>query len=375
MHSILERELCAGEAQHHMNQRSFILNKEYHLIERLLVLREGRSMILCEDTAGSRYLCSEDTWKSGAPEECIPAPKVTTDSSAHDKISLFLSLFRGREDVYAKRYFNTKTEKSGYVPACQNEWLIGVCDKRSYKCPVCPNRAFRSLTEDIVKTHLLGRDNLCRDVVGIYPMLEGDQTYLLAADFDEQDWQLDVAAFRETCLDYGLTPAVERSRSGQGAHVWFFFSESIPAANARRLGSGLLTRTMECRHELAFKSYDRLFPSQDTVPKGGFGNLIALPFQGQAQKNGNSLFVDERFLPYTDQWAFISTLPKITPEQLDECLSGLCTDGETGILTEDTQQPTWPTHRRRDRLTHDDFPIQARLMKRHRGYCYYAILI
>ena len=132
----------------------------------------------------------------------------------------------------------------------------------------------------------MGRDPWCRDVVAIYPMLEDNTTWLLAADFDEENWQADVSAFCQCCEELGLVPAVERSRSGSGAHVWFFFSRPVPAAEARRLGSGLITRAMSRRHELSFSSYDRLFPSQDMVPKGGFGNLIALPFQGQAQKMG-----------------------------------------------------------------------------------------
>lgn len=185
----------------------------------------------------------------------------------------------------------------------------------------------------------------------------------MAADFDEENWQADVTAFCRCCQDAGLIPAVERSRSGNGAHVWFFFSQPVSAADARRLGSGLLTQTMACRHELSFSSYDRLFPSQDTVPKGGFGNLIALPFQGQAQKNGNSLFVDAQFVPYEDQWAFLSSLPKITPEQLDACLQQLCRSGDMGELADGTEETQVPWRRRRShrKLTRSDFPLQAKL--------------
>ena len=158
----------------------------------------------------------------------------------------------------------------------------------------------------------------------------------------------------------GLAPSLERSRSGNGAHVWFFFSEPVSAANARRLGTSLLTRTMAHRHELSFSSYDRLFPSQDIVPKGGFGNLIALPFQGQAQKNGNSLFVDDSFVPYPDQWAFLSSLPKVTPEQLEECLKKLCRNGDMGELADTTEKQV-PGQRKqtRQKLTRGDFPIQV----------------
>ena len=266
-----------------MDQKAFFGEQEYHLIDQLPALGEDKTWILCSDNAGNRYVCPEELWlKSALPAERF-AP-VHTDSSSQEKIEFFLSIFHGRTDIYAKRYYSQKTGKSGYTPVCGNEWVPEFCDKKAHKCPDCPNRQFQPLTADIIKAHLIGRDPYCRDVAAIYPMLENDTTWLLAADFDEASWQADVAAFRKTCGEFGLIPAVERSRSGNGAHVWFFFTEPVPAADARKLGSGLLTRTMARRHELSFASYDRLFPAQDTLPKGGFGNLIALPFQGQAQK-------------------------------------------------------------------------------------------
>lgn len=297
-----------------MNRKAIINGLEYTLLEILPSLDGGQPLILCEDGNGKRAVCSEPLWCSWALKDAHTAP-VHAHSSAQEKIELFLSVFKGREDVYARRYHSTKTGKSGYTPVCKNEWVNGLCDKKKHKCPECPNREFKPLTAEVVKAHLIGRDPLCRDVVAIYPMLEDNTTWLLAADFDEENWQLDVAAFCKCCKDMGLVPAVERSRSGNGAHVWFFFSEPVAAVDARRLGTSLLTRTMAHRHELSFSSYDRLFPSQDTVSKGGFGNLIALPFQGQAQKDGNSLFVDDSFVPYLDQWAFLSSLPKIDKVQ------------------------------------------------------------
>ena len=344
-----------------MDKVSRIDGREYTLIEQLPALVGDVGYVICEDAEGKRFVCPEDLWLENVPQTELAAP-VCTHSSTQEKIECFFSMFRGREGLYARRYYSTKTGKSGYTPVCKNEWAQGLCDKRKYKCADCPNRAFVPLSFEAVKTHLRGNDPLCRDVAAIYPMREDNTTWLLAADFDEANWQADVAAFRKCCTALGLTPAVERSRSGNGAHVWFFFSEPVSTADARRLGSGLLTRTMACRHELSFASYDRLFPAQDTVPKGGFGNLIALPFQGQAQKEGNTLFVDEQFVPYPDQWAFLSTLPKVTPEQLAGLLTMLCHDSDVGALAETEEKPVpWQRKRVRRQLGRSDFPLQVPL--------------
>lgn len=344
-----------------MNRKAVVENCDYHLLETVPSLTGQGQFVLCEDGDGNKFVCPEELWLSHAPQPEALAP-VHAGSTSQEKIDFFLSLFRGRDNLYAKRYYNLKTGKSGYVPACQNEWLPGICDKKAHRCPECPNRAFKSLTAKTIRAHLMGKDEFCRDVVGIYPMLEDDRAWLLAVDFDEKNWQEDVSAFREACISYGVVPAVERSRSGNGVHVWFFFSEPVAAADARRFGSGLLTQAMARRHELRFRSYDRLFPSQDTVPKGGFGNLIALPFQGQAQHKGNTLFVDDQFVPYADQWAFLSTLHKITPEELAEYLTQLCVGGDMGVMLESTEQKFWPSKRRPKELARKDFPVQARLM-------------
>lgn len=344
-----------------MNQNAVIENRDYHLLETLPSLTGQGHFVLCEDSNGNKFVCPKDLWFRHAPQPETLAP-VHAGSVSREKIDFFLSLFRGRNNLYAKRYYNLKTGKSGYVPACQNEWLPGICDKKKHRCPECPNRAFKPLSAQTVRAHLMGKDEFCRDVVGIYPMLEDDRTWLLAVDFDEDTWQEDVSAFRETCISCGVMAAVERSRSGNGAHVWFFFSEPAAAADARKFGSGLLTQAMARRHELRFQSYDRLFPSQDTVPKGGFGNLIALPFQGRAQQEGNTLFVDEQFIPYTDQWAFLSTLHKITPEELTEHLTRLCAGGDVGVMLEAAEQKPWPSKRRPKGLAREDFPVQARSM-------------
>ena len=247
-----------------MKQKSRINGTEYTFLESLPVLGKESLLILCADNCGNRALCPEELWHNG--EVCENQVfSINTHSSAQQKIEFFLSLFRGRENVYARRYFSVKTGKSGYTPVCKNEWQHGLCDKKEYRCSNCPNREFLPLAAETVKAHLMGRDPLCRDVIAIYPMLEDNTTYLLAADFDEASWQADVSAFCKCCNEYGLTPAVERSRSGNGAHVWFFFSELVPAADARRMGSSLLTKTMARRHELSFSSYDRLFHTHEAT--------------------------------------------------------------------------------------------------------------
>jgi hypothetical protein len=141
----------------------------------------------------------------------------------------------------------------------------------------------------------------------------------LAVDFDESSWTEDVSAFADTCRRVGLPATVERSRSGNGAHVWFFFSSPVPATTARKMGCYLITETMSRRHQLSMESYDRLFPSQDTMPRGDFGNLIALPLQHEPRQRGNSMFLDEQLRPYPDehQWAHLASVPRIDPANVE----------------------------------------------------------
>ncbi len=234
---------------------------------------------------------------------------VTQLSSPEAKVALFRSLFRGRDDVYPRRFESRRTGKSGYAPACANEWVHGICEKPRVKCAECPNRRFISLSERVIRWHLSGHDDAGQPfVAGVYPMLLDETCFFLAIDFDKQHWTEDALAFLETCRGMKVPAALERSRSGRGGHVWLFFEEAIPAALARRLGSYVLTETMTRRPDVGFESYDRLFPSQDTLPHGGFGNLIALPLQKQAREKGNSVFVDDQLMPYADQWAFLSTI-------------------------------------------------------------------
>lgn len=237
---------------------------------------------------------------------------INRSSPAATKIALFRSLFRGREDVYPRRFESRKTGKSGYAPACANEWVRGICEKPRIKCAVCPHRRFLPVTDDVIRWHLSGRDDSGQPfVAGVYPMLLDETCFFLAVDFDKAGWQADTTAFLQACRRLGLAAALERSRSGQGGHVWLFFENAIPASLARRLGSHLLTEAMEHRPDIGLDSYDRLFPNQDTLPQGGFGNLIALPLQKGPRDEANSVFVDDDLAPLTDQWSFLSSVRRI----------------------------------------------------------------
>jgi hypothetical protein len=197
-------------------------------------------------------------------------------------------------------------------PACANEWIPEVCEKPRIKCGECPNQAFLPVTDQVILDHLRGRI-----VAGVYPLLEDDTCWFLAIDFDKGSWQSDVSALVETCRKMHLPVAVERSRSGSGAHVWFFFREPVAARVARQFGCHLITHTMARRHELPMASYDRLFPNQDTLPRGGFGNLIALPFQNEARLKGNSVFVDESWVAFNDQWTFLAELRRLDRAEVE----------------------------------------------------------
>jgi len=242
---------------------------------------------------------------------------VTIKLSANEKVALFQRLFKGRSDVFANRWENAKG-RSGYSVACDNEWIKGLCNKPKIKWSECSCRKYKALDDRIIYDHLSGKQ-----VIGLYPLLTDNTCHLLVADFDKNDWQKSIVAIAKACMKFNVPHAIEISRSGNGAHLWIFFSERVSAKDARLLGFGLLDKAMEIHPDLSFESYDRLFPNQDLMPEGGFGNLIALPLQYQARKRGNSQFVDMKLKPYRDQWSFLTQVKSLSSSQLDKLLKQL----------------------------------------------------
>jgi hypothetical protein len=242
--------------------------------------------------------------------------------SSTEKIKLYRSLFRGREDVYAVRW-ESKNGRAGYSPACANEWDRRVCRKPQIKCSECPHSQWLPITDQVIHDHLTGKI-----FIGVYPLQVDESCYFLAIDFDKETWREDALAFIKTCRQFSIDVLLERSQSGNGAHVWIFFSESISARLARLLGTALLTQTMRACSTLRMESYDRLFPSQDTLPKGGFGNLIALPLQGTRRKKGNSLFLTDEGQPHVDPWELLSTLRPLSQQTVLSLLRTLEQQGD-----------------------------------------------
>jgi len=294
---------------------------------------------------------------------------VGRTSAVAEKIGLFRSLFRGREEVYARRFVSAKTGRGGYQPACGNEWVRGVCEKPRIRCGDCACQRFLPVSDEVVRRHLSGADERGREfVMGLYPMLLDERCWLLAADFDGEHWREDAEAVRETCRRMDLPVLLERSRSGNGGHLWWFFAEAVPAALARKLGAHVLTETMERRPEVGLRSYDRFFPNQDTLPQGGFGNLIALPLQKAARDAGNSVFVDERFDPYDDPWAVLAGVERIALRRVEAIVAAAEARGrivgvKLATLDEDDPEPwTAPPSRKREALPTGEMPAKIELV-------------
>lgn len=298
----------------------------------------------------------------------VSVPTITL--SIDERIRLFQSLFKGREDVFARRWFSKTTGKSGYQPVCINEWKQGICDKKKYRCVICPNRNFAPLTTQDMYRHLEGKDEYCCDVVGLYAIMQDNNCAFLCADFDDKNckygYKEDVLAYVGVCREWLIPYAIERSRSGNGAHVWIFFEAPLPASKARRLGNAILTEAMTHNGQMSFNSYDRFFPNQDYLPEGGFGNLVALPLQGQARRKENSVFVDNDFLVYKDQWAFLYNLKKIQESTIDQLLR-LHYQEELGKLSMSSENKPWVTPLPQN-ITQEDFHAKVEIIKADKLY-------
>jgi superfamily II DNA or RNA helicase len=332
---------------------------------------------LREENARLRYLLAEHNIPI-PPNQPASTPAVKSISPLEDRkerarkrVALFRSLFRGREDVYARRW-ESPDGRSGYTPAARKDWkAINRSRPEDRKKVDQKTRQYFPLTDPVIENHLLGNET-----VGAYPLLPDETCWFLAVDFDKKTWQEDSRVFMDTCRELNLPAALERSRSGNGGHVWIFFDRAIPAITARKLGCVILTRAMERRHQLGLDSYDRLFPSQDTMPKGGFGNLIALPLQGVPRKTGNSVFVDPDFQPYPDQWAFLSAIQRVPMVVAEQIVTEALRKGDLigvriSVTDDEYRQDPWtlpPSRKRLERPIQEALPEHVQIVRANLVY-------
>lgn len=309
--------------------------------QRLLQIDETIAQLQAEKRQLENQLRAENL---GQADSFLPASQqilsanlpTQTLLTTEQKLQLFNERFYGRQDVYAYRWRN-KQGKSGYSVACQHEWQVGICHKPKIKCADCQHRRFKPLDFTVLYEHLSGNIT-----AGIYPLMPDNTCRLLAIDLDKADWQQVVSTIRTVCDSWQIDYLVERSRSGNGAHIWFFFAEPILASKARQLGTLILDGAMEQYPALSFESYDRMFPNQDTMPIGGFGNLIALPLQKQARQQGNSTFIDSDFTVLADPWYALQTVKLLTQDFID----GLITTQpdrfyQNNASLADSHEPVW----------------------------------
>ncbi|MDL1976111.1 MAG: DEAD/DEAH box helicase [Deltaproteobacteria bacterium] len=358
------------------------IDQKINSAERELRKLEERRFLLLKKIKSLKSF--REKMSQGGKSSACEKNRLTSRSSQDDKIALFRSLFKGREDVFPKRFESAKTGKKGYQPCCRNEWIKGVCRKPKIKCTDCENRDFIPLTDDIIKNHLMGTDVHSRSkrnyTIGIYPLLIDETCWFLAADFDKEAWMDDVSAYLETCKTYNVQAVLERSRSGNGGHVWIFFSEPVPASQARRLGAFILTETMDRRPEIGLDSYDSFFPKQDTMPKGGFGNLIAIPLQKKPREKDNSVFLDDNLMPYQDQWAFLSTIKRMSLSEVEKIIDQA--ENRGGILgvkivaTDENDIEPWlePPSRKKEIPVTGPLPDQIKLVLGNQIYIEKEIL-
>ena len=256
--------------------------------------------------------------------------RIINPSFITEKMAVrFFSMFWGREDVYAKR-----GKKGGYFPQCDNRWNSSLCPKQQGKkifCNECEHKKWTKVSARKIIAHLIGNKEDGSDVIGVYPLLPDGKCRFIVFDFDnhekgaeatdfaniDDEWHKEVDALRKICIINGIKPLVERSRSGRGAHVWIFFKKAIPAGVARNFGFLLLDKGSASINLKSFHYYDRMYPSQDVA--NGIGNLIALPLQGQALKNGNSAFIDENWNAYPNQWDILfNNTEKLSIKEIEQ---------------------------------------------------------
>lgn len=288
----------------------------------------------------------------------IEFPEITPDYA-----KFFYSMFKGRKDVFSHRV-KLKNGNTAYIPECANRWKPGICPKSSrtkIKCSDCNNKAYVPLSQRELIKHLQGLREDCGDVIGIYPLLPDNTCNFIVYDFDNHDdsetldWQSEVNSVRMICEKNGVDALVERSRSGKGAHIWIFFSEPVTASVARKFGAALITKGMESVSLKNFNSYDRMMPMQDSLDEGKLGNLIALPLQGRALKEGNSAFVDNNWEAYPDQWGKLKEIKKISKNFITSKIEEWCPNGQyQGILQSNTSDDSLPWEHSANTLSQDD---------------------
>jgi superfamily II DNA or RNA helicase len=299
----------------------------------------------------------------------LPEISLDREERARQRIALFRSLFRGREDVYARRW--EKSDRSGYSPAAAKDWkAIQRSRPEDRKRVERETRRFFPITDAVIESHLLGNET-----IGIYPLLPDETCWFIAADFDKKTWEYDSLAFLESCQELEVPAYRERSRSGKGGHIWIFFDHALPAVAARKLGCAILTRTMERRHQIGLDSYDRFFPNQDTMPKGGFGNLIALPLQRLPRKAGNSIFINAELEPYPDQWQFLASITKMAANAVEEIVAKAQRRGDLiGVrmsLTDEDVQDPWaapPSRKRQEKPIAGPLPRTVEVVRANLVY-------
>lgn len=351
------------------------MTNQNNIEHRLKSAQEECERLRAENTRLRAMLGIQDSTSAESSQTTIPAEVVSESGSAgppapERKIALFRSLFRGRDDMYAVRW-EGKNGKFGYSPAGVMDWrAIHAARPEDRKNVARKTRMLQPLTDGAIRNHLIGKLT-----IGIYPLLPDETCWFIAVDFDKKSWMADAATFAATCRRFQIPIAVERSRSGNGAHIWLFFDRPVAAANARQLGCALLTRTMENRHEIGLDSYDRLFPSQDTLPKGGFGNLIALPLQKRPREQGNSVFLDEVFQPHVDQWRFLESVQRIPRDMLARMIQEIAPSGNTiGVhlsFPEERVEAPWlwrPARKLKDGRITDPLPPSIRVVVSNRVY-------